>query len=61
MILEKKNNISGPLFIGKDTHALSSAAEKTAIEVLAANNVETFIIDTGLSSNACNFSFYYLV
>lgn len=39
----KKNNISGPLFIGKDTHALSSAAEKTAIEVLAANNVETFM------------------
>jgi len=39
----KKNNICGPLFIGKDTHALSSPAEKTAIQVLAANNVKTFV------------------
>ncbi len=35
--------ITGPLFMGKDTHALSSAAERTALEVLAANDVETII------------------
>src|ERR1700751_48839 len=33
----------GPLYIGKDTHALSSPAHRTAIEVLAANNVQTLI------------------
>src|SRR5437868_6773402 len=37
------NGISGPLLIGKDTHALSGPAEKTALEVLAANGVETVI------------------
>lgn len=36
----KQQNITGPLFIGKDTHALSEAAERTAIEVFAANGVE---------------------
>jgi phosphoglucomutase len=34
---------AGPLFMGKDTHALSSPAQCTALEVLAANNVETII------------------
>jgi phosphoglucomutase len=33
----------GPLYMGKDTHALSAPAQRTAIEVLAANNVETVI------------------
>jgi phosphoglucomutase len=33
----------GPLFMGKDTHALSGPAERTALEVLAANGVETMI------------------
>ena len=33
-------NVTGPLFIGKDTHGLSLPAWKTAIEVLAANGVE---------------------
>ena len=33
----------GPLYLGKDTHALSTPAQRTAIEVLAANNVQTFI------------------
>src|SRR5882672_8603319 len=33
----------GPLYMGKDTHALSAPAQRTALEVLAANNVETFI------------------
>jgi phosphoglucomutase len=33
----------GPLYMGKDTHALSVPAQRTALEVLAANNVETII------------------
>ena len=33
----------GPLYMGKDTHALSGPAERTALEVLAANDVETII------------------
>jgi phosphoglucomutase len=35
--------ISGPLFMGKDTHAVSNPAQRTALEVLAANGVETII------------------
>jgi phosphoglucomutase len=35
--------IDGPLYMGKDTHALSSPAQRTAIEVLAGNGVETII------------------
>ena len=34
---------TGPLFMGKDTHALSGPAQRTALEVLAANGVETVI------------------
>jgi phosphoglucomutase len=33
----------GPLYLGKDTHALSGPAQRTALEVLAANDVETII------------------
>ena len=33
----------GPLYMGKDTHAVSGPAERTALEVLAANHVETII------------------
>src|SRR6202007_2216942 len=33
----------GPLYMGKDTHAVSQPAQRTALEVLAANNVETII------------------
>jgi phosphoglucomutase len=33
----------GPLYMGKDTHALSTPAQRTALEVLAANGVETII------------------
>lgn len=39
----KSKGICGPLFMGKDTHAVSPPAERTALEVLAANGVETFI------------------
>ena len=35
--------ITGPLFMGKDTHAVSGPAQQTALEVLAANDVETII------------------
>ncbi|MFZ2486786.1 MAG: phosphoglucomutase (alpha-D-glucose-1,6-bisphosphate-dependent) [Anaerolineae bacterium] len=35
--------ITGPLFMGKDTHAVSASAEHTALEVLAANGVETIL------------------
>src|SRR4051812_2322336 len=34
---------TGPLYMGKDTHALSGPAQQTALEVLAANGVETVI------------------
>ena len=34
---------NGPLFMGKDTHAISGPAEHTVLEVLAANGIETFI------------------
>jgi len=36
-------DIDGPLYMGKDTHALSEPAQRTALEVLAANGVETII------------------
>jgi phosphoglucomutase len=35
--------IDGPLYLGKDTHALSAPAQRTALEVLAANGVETIV------------------
>src|SRR5580765_7674183 len=35
--------IDGPLYMGKDTHAVSEPAQRTALEVLAANGVETVI------------------
>lgn len=37
-----RHGITGPLFMAQDTHALSAAAQRTALEVLAANGVETF-------------------
>ncbi len=39
----KYKNITGPLFIGTDTHALSQPALQSAVEVLAANGVETMV------------------
>ncbi|MDR1360276.1 MAG: phosphoglucomutase, alpha-D-glucose phosphate-specific [Deltaproteobacteria bacterium] len=39
----KLRGISGPLYLGKDTHALSAPALETALEVLAANEVVAFI------------------
>src|SRR4051812_10533209 len=40
--------ITGPLVMGKDTHALSGPAQQTALEVLAANGVETVIQERDL-------------
>jgi len=39
----KAHGTSGPLYMGKDTHALSAPAQCTALEVLAANEVQTII------------------
>jgi len=43
----KNNNIFGPLFLGKDTHALSEAAFNSAIEVLVANEVQVITQENG--------------
>src|SRR6267378_4351145 len=39
----REQRTDGPLYMGKDTHALSGPAQRTALEVLAANNVTTII------------------
>ena len=45
------HGIDGPILVGKDTHALSRQAERTAIEVLAANDIPTrFQVDDGVTA-----------
>ena len=39
----REQGIDGPLYMGKDTHALSEPAQRSALEVLAANEVDTLI------------------
>ena len=39
----REQGTDGPLYMGKDTHAVSDPAQRTALEVLAANSVETII------------------
>jgi phosphomannomutase len=39
----RHSGTDGPLFMGKDTHAISDPARRTALEVLAANGVDTLI------------------
>jgi len=39
----RQEGITGPVFLGKDTHALSAPAERTALEVLAGNSVLTIV------------------
>jgi phosphoglucomutase len=39
----RQQGTDGPLYMGKDTHAVSGPAQCTALEVLAANNVSTII------------------
>src|SRR5262245_34107676 len=46
-LYRRENGIDGPLFIGIDTHALSQPAFESAVEVLAANGVETLIAKDG--------------
>ena len=41
----KSQGIDGPLYLGKDSHALSEPAQRTAIEVLAANGVDVYIAE----------------
>lgn len=43
----KAQRYTGPLFMGMDTHALSEAAQRTALEVLAAHEVTVFIQEQG--------------
>ena len=39
----RTKGIDGPIYLGRDTHALSGPAQRTALEVLAANRVETIL------------------
>ncbi len=45
---EADQHITGPLFLAQDTHALSEPAFATALEVLAANKIDT-MVDAGLA------------
>jgi phosphoglucomutase len=44
-LFRKQNKINGPLFLGFDTHALSTPAFTSALEVLAANGVDVMIAE----------------
>ncbi len=46
----QRRGTDGPLYMGKDTHALSDLAQRTALEVLAANDVQ--IVNNALGSSA---------
>jgi phosphoglucomutase len=46
-LYRKKAGIEGPIFIGMDSHALSTPAQATALEVLAANGVVAMIAPDG--------------
>jgi phosphoglucomutase len=39
----QRENIHGPIYVGKDTHALSGPAEETALAVLAGNGILTMV------------------
>jgi phosphoglucomutase len=39
----QSHGVDGPLYLGKDTHALSGPSQRTALEVLACNSVETIL------------------
>jgi phosphoglucomutase len=43
----KRAGVDGPLYLGRDSHALSEPAQRTAVEVLAANGVEVRLADEG--------------
>ena len=44
-LYRKQQQISGPLFLGMDTHALSVPAMASALEVLAANEIDVMIAE----------------
>ena len=44
-LYRKKDRIDGPLFMGKDTHAISEPAFRSALEVLAENGVDVMIAE----------------
>ena len=46
-LYRQQNKIDGPLFMGIDTHALSQPALDSALEVLAANDVELMLAGKG--------------
>src|SRR6202045_544164 len=46
-LYRRSQHIDGPLYLGMDTHALSVPAFASALEVLAANNVETMVDSAG--------------
>jgi phosphoglucomutase len=43
----KRQGITGPLYLGRDSHAVSAPAQRTALEVLAANDIATIIQKDG--------------
>ena len=43
----QRQGISGPLYMGMDTHALSEPAHRTAVEVLVANGIELYVQQGG--------------
>ncbi len=52
--------IDGPMYVGKDTHALSEPALASAVEVFAANGVNLTNIDTRPSKRR-NWEYYFFV
>jgi phosphoglucomutase len=44
----RSQGYDGPLYMGKDTHAVSAPAQRTALEVLAANSVAQSAVGRGL-------------
>ena len=48
--------ITGPLFLGVDTHAASAPAQQTALEVLAANDVETLLAPDDAETGGAGFT-----
>src|SRR5690349_5968443 len=38
-----EKGVTGPLYVGKDTHALSGPAQRTALEVVAANGAQAVV------------------
>ena len=51
-LYRRREGIDGPLFLGIDTHALSAPAFESALEVLAANNVDVLIAQDGGHSDS---------